>query len=117
MLVTNYRKRLLQSYIADDRKQMILDSCNSHNWEMIAMETDKDHIYFLVSYDTTDRVCDIVKIIQQETTYYLWNRYHSFFPNNIGGNISFGLMAILLVVLEKYYQLLYKNTSRVWDNG
>lgn len=78
VLVTNYRKRVLQSQIADDRKQTILDSCNSHNWEMIAMETDKDHIHFLVSYDTTDSVCDIVKIIQQETTYYLWNRYNSF---------------------------------------
>lgn len=78
VLVTKYRKRLLQSYIADDIKQKILDICNSHNWEIIAMETDKDHIHFLVSYDTTDRVCDIVKIIKQETTYYLWNRYNSF---------------------------------------
>ena len=30
------------------------------------METDKDHIHFLISYDTTDRVCDIVKIVKQE---------------------------------------------------
>ena len=29
------------------------------------METDKD-IHFLMEYDTTDRVCDIVKIIKQE---------------------------------------------------
>lgn len=78
VLVTKYRKRLLQSYIADDRKQKILDSCNSHNWEIIAMETDKDPIHFLVSYDMTDRVCDIVKIIKQETTSYLWNRYNRF---------------------------------------
>ena len=27
------------------------------------METDKDHIPFLLSYDTMDRVCDIVKIV------------------------------------------------------
>ena len=42
------------------------------------METDKDHIRFLISYDTTDRVCDIVKIVKQETTYYLWQKYGSF---------------------------------------
>ena len=36
------------------------------------METDKDHIHFLVEYDATDRVCDIVKVVKQETTYYLW---------------------------------------------
>ena len=32
---------------------------------------------FLLSYDTTDRVCDIVKIVKQETTYYLWHKYGS----------------------------------------
>ena len=36
------------------------------------METDKDHIHFLVEYDATDRVCDIVKVVKLETTYYLW---------------------------------------------
>ena len=33
---------------------------------------------FLLSYDTTDRVCDIVKIVKQETTCYLWHKYSSF---------------------------------------
>ena len=44
---------------------------------MIAIETDKDHIHFLLSYDTSDRVCDIVKIVKQETTYHLWQKYSS----------------------------------------
>ena len=44
----------------------------SKEWEIIATETDKDHIHFLVEYDATDRVCDIVKVVKQETTYYLW---------------------------------------------
>ena len=44
----------------------------SKEWEIIAMETDKEHIHFLVEYDATDRVCDIVKVVKQETTYYLW---------------------------------------------
>ena len=34
-------------------------------------------MHFLLSYDTADRVCDIVKIIKQETTYYLWQKYSS----------------------------------------
>ena len=60
VLVTKYRKQLLKG--------------------VIAMETDKDHIHFLVSYDATDRVCDIVKIIKQQTTYYLWQKYSCFLP-------------------------------------
>lgn len=77
VLVTRYLKQLLQGSIADDVKQKILDIANTRGYEIIAMETDKDHIHFLLSYDVTDRVCDIVKIVKQETTYYLWQKYNS----------------------------------------
>ena len=77
VLVTKYRKQLLQGSIDDDVKQKILDIANTRGCEIIAMETDKDHIHFLLSYDATDRVCDIVKIVKQETTYYLWQKYNS----------------------------------------
>ena len=78
VLVTKYRKQLLKGTIADDVKQKIFDICNSNGWNIIAMETDKDHIHFLIGYDTTDRVCDIVKVIKQQTTYYLWQKYSNF---------------------------------------
>lgn len=68
VLVTKYRKQLLQGSIADDVKQKILDIANTRGYEIIAMETDKDHIHFLLSYDATDRVCDIVKIVKQGGT-------------------------------------------------
>ena len=77
VLVIRYRKQLLIGSIADDVKQKILDIANTRGYEIIAIETDKDYIYFLSSYDTTDRVCDIVKIVKQETTYYLWQKYSS----------------------------------------
>ena len=77
VLVTKYRKQLLQGSIADDVKQKILDIANTRGYEIIAMEADKDHMHFLISYDATDRVCDIVKIVKQETTYYLWQKYNS----------------------------------------
>ena len=78
VLVTKYRKQLLKGNIAYDVKQKIFDICKSKEWEIIAMETDKDHIHFLVEYDATDRVCDIVKVVKQETTYYLWQKYGLF---------------------------------------
>ena len=78
VLVTKYRKQILKGSIADDVKQKIYDICNSKGYGVIAMETDKDHIHFLISYDTTDRVCDIVKLIKQQTTHYLWQKYPNF---------------------------------------
>ena len=77
VIVTKYRKQLLKGSIADDVKQEILDIANTRGYEIIAIETDKDHIHFLLSYDTTDRVSDIVKIVKQETTYHLWQKYSS----------------------------------------
>ena len=77
VLVTKYRKQLLKDSIADDVKQKIFDIANTYGYEIIAIETDKDHIHFLLSYDTTNRVCDIVKIAKQETTYHLWQKYSS----------------------------------------
>ena len=58
-------------------KQKIFDIANTRGYEIIAIETDKDHIHFLLSYDTADRVCDIVKIAKQETTYHFWQKYSS----------------------------------------
>ena len=78
VLVTKYRKKLLKGSITDNVKQKIFDIANTRGYEIIAMEADKDHMHFLISYDTTDRVCDIVKIVKQETTYYLWQKYGSF---------------------------------------
>lgn len=78
VLVTKYRKQLLRAFIADDVKQKIFNIANTNGYEIIAMETDKDHIHFLLGYDITNRICDIVKTVKQQTTYYLWQKYDSF---------------------------------------
>ena len=77
VLVTKYHKQLPKGSIADDVKQKILHIANTRGYEIIAIETDNDHIHFLLSYNTADRVCNIVKIVKQETTYHLWQKYSS----------------------------------------
>ena len=116
VLVTKYRKQLLIGSIADDVKQKIFDIANTRGYEIIAIETDKDHIHFLLSYDTADRVCDIVKIVKQETTYHLWQKIVRSYLNSIRRKKHFGQMVILLAALEKCHQQLYKNILKVRDN-
>ena len=116
VLVTKYRKQLLKDSIADDVKQKIFDIANTRGYEIIAIETDKDHIHFLLSYGTADRVCDIVKIVKQETTYYLWQKYSSVLSRQYWEEKKFVQMVILLVALEKCHQQLYKNMLKVRDN-
>ena len=54
ILVTKYRKQLLIGSIADYVKQGIVYIANTRGCEIIAIETDKDHMHFLLSYDTSD---------------------------------------------------------------
>lgn len=78
VLVTKYRKTLLQYGLDDFVKRAIIYLAGQNNWTVIAMETDKDHIHLLLEYDTTERVCDIISILKRQTTYYLWNRYGTY---------------------------------------
>ena len=78
VLVTKYRKTLLQYSLDDFVKRAIIYLAGQNNWTVIAMETDKDHIHILLEYDTTERVCDIISILKRQTTYYLWNRYGTY---------------------------------------
>ena len=116
VLVTKYRNKLLKSSIADNVKHKIFDISNTCGYEIIAMETDKDHMHILISYDTTDRVCDIVKTVKRETTYYLWKKYGLFLSKQYWGKRYFGQTDTLLAALVKYRQRLYKSILRVRVN-
>ena len=98
VLVTKYRKQILKGNIAKDVKTKINIISTSCGYKIITMKTDKEHIHILLEYNTTDRICDIIKIIKQQTTYFLWQNIIIFCPNIIGKRNFFGLMDILLVV-------------------
>ena len=112
VLVTKYRKQLLKDSIADDVKQKIFNIANAYGYEIIAIETDKDHIHFLLSYDTTD----IVKIVNKKQRIIYGTNMVRFCLNSIGRKRYFGQTDILLVALEKYRQLPYKNILRIRVN-
>ena len=116
VLVTKYHKQLLKDSIADDVKQKIFDIANTRGYEIIAIETDKDHIHFLLIYDTTDRVCDIVKIVKQKTTYHLWQKYSSVLSRQYWKDKIFWSDGYFIVALEKRHQQLYQNILKVRDN-
>ena len=112
VLVTKYRKKLLKGPIVDDVKQKILDIADTYSYKIIAIVTDKDHIHFLLSYDTTDGVCYIVKIVKQETTYYLWQKYslvlsRQYWKKKILWSDSYFVCSIgevLSIIIRKYIE-------------
>lgn len=77
VLVTRYRRQLLVNGMDDFLKRACNYLAQQNSWNIIAMETDKDHIHILLEYDTTERVCDIISILKQRTAHWLWIRYSS----------------------------------------
>ena len=75
VLVTKYRKALMQNGIDSFIKRAISYLAAQNNWNIITTETDKDHIHILLEYDATERICDIISIIKQRTTRWLWIWY------------------------------------------
>jgi putative transposase len=53
VLVTKYRRKLLQDRIASDIKQWIVLLAKEKTWNIAAIETAKDHVHILLDYDTT----------------------------------------------------------------
>ena len=57
IFVTKYRKKLFRlEKLADDVKQFLYNVTKKYGYEIIQMETDKDHVHILLGYDTTDSV-------------------------------------------------------------
>ena len=62
VIVTKYRKKLLTGGLDLFLKKACAYIAKQRSWEIVAMETDKDHIHILLEYDTTECVCNIVSI-------------------------------------------------------
>lgn len=75
ILVCKYRKPLL-SVLGDEVKRIISDVAKTHQWTILEIETDRDHVHFLLRYHPTESVTNIVRAVKQLTTNRLW-RAHS----------------------------------------
>ena len=71
------QKPLLHGNVSSSVKTIFIDISGRNDWKILAMETDVDHIHALLEYDTTERICDIVKELKQKSTYYLWEQFVS----------------------------------------
>ena len=76
IFVTKYRRTLLSGILEECVKKKISELCLKHGWDIVAMETDRDHIHLLLSYDATESVSDIVHCLKQETTWELWQKFY-----------------------------------------
>ena len=83
IFVCKYRKKLLAlKQISDDIKQFSYEICQRHKVIIRYMETDKDHIHYMVETEPTMSVSKIVNLMKSYTTYHVWERYPNYLRNH-----------------------------------
>lgn len=72
ILVCKYRKKLLVSQLNDDMKYIFNTIATNSDFDIEIMESDLDHIHFLLSYNPSLSIAQIVRRLKQESTRKIW---------------------------------------------
>lgn len=60
-----------QTQISDDIKQFSYEICQKHKVIIRYMETDKDHIHYMIETEPTMSISKIVNLMKSYTTYHI----------------------------------------------
>ena len=93
IFVCKYRRKLFFEPIKEEIKQIIFDISKESDFEILEMETDEDHIHFLIKSEPKVSVLAIVRRLKQESTIRLWRTQKEY--------------------LKKYYW----NENTLWSDG
>lgn len=83
IFVCKYRKKLLFKEISDDIKQFSYDICQRHGVIIHKMETDKDHIHYMIETDTIISISKIVNLMKSYTTYHIWKHHKDYLSKHL----------------------------------
>ena len=75
IFVCKYRRKILIGNIATCVKNILIDIVNKSDFRIEVIETDKDHVHFLVNSDPKVSPLQIVRRLKQESTKRLWALY------------------------------------------
>jgi len=72
ILVAKYRKNILVGQLNDDLKNIFQSIADSSDFEIEVMETDQNHIHFLIRYIPRLSISQMVRRLKQESTRQIW---------------------------------------------
>ena len=84
IFVCKYRKKLLlNKKISNDIKILSQEICCRHNIIIKYIETDKDHIHYMIEIGPTLPISKIVNLIKSYTTYHIWKKYDRYLSKHL----------------------------------
>ena len=64
--------------IASDIKRLSIEYCQKHNVVIHYMETDKDHIHYMIETTPNINLSNMVKTMKSYITYHIWEKYSAY---------------------------------------
>ena len=77
IFVVKYRKKLLYGNLNDDMLQKLFDISKKYDFEIKTMNSDENHLHMLISMKPSISISQIVRVLKQESTVYIWKKYKS----------------------------------------
>jgi len=74
---TKYRKNCLTN-IREDVLQTFKEVADKYHFKMFAIEIDKNHIHFLIEFNPSYSISQIVKLFKQITHHKIWNKHETY---------------------------------------
>lgn len=82
IFVCKYRKPLLVEQLNEDMKAILQSITDKSDFEIEVMETDKDHVHFLIRYIPRLSITMIVRKLKQESTIAIWQKHKMILSKN-----------------------------------
>lgn len=82
IFVCKYRKQLLIGQLNDDMKAILQSITDKSDFEIEVMESDNDHIHFLIRYIPRISITSIVRKLKQESTIAIWQKHNPILSKN-----------------------------------
>jgi len=79
IFICKYRKKLfLHNDLSEDIKKLSHEICNKHNVKIKYLETEKDHIHYMIELEPNLSMSKVVNLIKSYTTYHIWKKYSKY---------------------------------------
>ena len=79
IFVYKYRRKLMcDNNIAVDIKKLSVEIANRHKVSIRYMETDKDHIHYMIETSPNINLANFVKTMKSYITYHIWQKYYNY---------------------------------------
>jgi putative transposase len=97
-----------------EMKLILYDVAEENDFEILQMETDKDHVHLLVNYNPTQSILEVVRLLKQVSTFRMWrqNNNHKWLVKHFwkegtfwsDGYFACSIVNISKATAEKYIQ-------------